>query len=159
MQLMNEAFNTWSRMINIGLTTTELMMTSSNIVTKRSELIGNNVTTPKNIEDEVLLMSQEKVDVAMQASAVMAGGSLSYAQKLLSVNSNCFLNSYQGLFFPPIFQSNLDGEQCQLAHWDQLFKQQGEELLNVVNTGLSAVEDNIKPMHECVVNNGKRLKS
>ncbi len=76
---MNEAINTWSRMIDIGLITTEVMMTSSNIVTKRSELIGNNVTTPKNTEDEVLLMSQEKVDVAMQASAVMARGSLSYA--------------------------------------------------------------------------------
>lgn len=153
MQYLDNAFKTWNRMVDLGLKSTDILHTSSQIISHRTTLMGQNITSPEKIDDEIHLMSNEKVEAAALSSSALMNGYYHFSQEMLQTSSDCFLNNLCGLSYSPMNSGN----QHQMQYWNALLNKQSTEILELTNTGLEIIEETLNPVHERVTNNAKRL--
>ena len=156
MSFFDEAFKTWNRMLKLSLTANELLITSGQTISHRTNLMGNNIASPQNIEDEVSLMSDEKIQAISQSSSALLDGYFRFNQQLMASCSNSFLTTYQGLLFTPLAPQST--EQHLMSYWDTL-NHSAMETLGLTNTALAVIEESLHPIHSRTSSNAKRLQS
>lgn len=154
MHLFNEAFKSWNRIAKIGMTTAEIMIASSQTISHRTALLTDSSASSERVSNEIYRMNSEKIQSANQSSSATMQGYHQYTAGLLQAMTQVLVNNSNGLIFDPTPGQPLATHQMSYLN---IINQTSIETLKLNSHILDTIENSLKPIHNSVTNNARRL--